>query len=150
VKGINLQKIVMDFIGCEWTTSKELAESIAIKYPEDFKKPPFHGDVSALSMALGPSLYALANRGMIEHNGTQWPATKRWRKVQSKEKISVNVAAEALIKLHLAVDHAQAIRMLAARALREHEAEFEELIKQAQSISEESIKIGKRMLGLSK
>ena len=143
-----MQEYIMEIIGQDWITSRELAKIIARKYPEDFKKKPYRGDVAALSMALGPSLYALANRGKIEHDGTEWPAVKRWRRVQPKESISVDSAAEALTMLHWAKDKDQAIRMLAARTIREHKSEFEELIRKASRISEEGTKIGKKMLGL--
>lgn len=147
---MKLQERIMDIIANDWITSRELAKIIAQKYPEDFKKPPYSGDISALSMALGPSLYALANRGRIEHDGTKWPAPKRWRRVEPKEKISVHDVAEALTKLHLATDKDQAIRMLAARTIREHREEFGVLIEEVSKVSEEIMKIGKKMLGLEK
>ena len=146
---MSLQRCVMEIINSEWVTSRKLAEIIAKKHPEIFKAEPYNGDITALSMALGPVLYALARKGLVEHDGTEWPATKRWRRVLSKEHVSVNDVAEALIKLHLATDENQAVRMLAARTIREHESEFKELIKQAIKISEESMKIGKKLLGLS-
>jgi len=70
--------------------------------------------------------------------------------MQPKESISVDDAAEALIMLHLAKDKDQAIRMLAARTIRENKDAFEELIKHASRISEERMKIRKRLLGISK
>lgn len=147
---MNLQERVMEIITTDWITSRELAVIIAEKYPDDFKKEPYSGDVKALSMALGPSLYALANRGRIEHDGTEWPAIKHWRRVRPKESISVDDVAEALITLNLAKDKEQAIRMLAARAISGNEPEFEELVKEASRIREETKKIGERLLGLSK
>lgn len=147
---MDLQEHVMWIIDTNWTTSRELAVIIAQKYPEEFKKPPYSGVIPALSMALGPALYALSKQGRIEHDGTKWPATKRWRRVGPKEGISVDNAAEALMKLHSAADKNQAIRMLAARTIREHKDEFRVLIQDASRVSEESMKIRKRMLGIEK
>lgn len=138
----------MEVMPDEWVTSKELAKTIAKKYPEDFRKPPYRGDLSAFSMALGPSLYALANQGRIKHDGTKWPAIKRWRRVEPKEQISVDEVAEALTKLHLATDKNQGIRMLAARIVRERPEEFAELVREASKVSEESMKIGRKILGV--
>lgn len=146
---MNLQEPVMEIITTDWITSRELAKIIAEKYPEDFEGQPYSGDVTALSMALGPVLYALSNRGRIEHDGTEWPAIKRWRRVQPKEPISVDDVAEALILLHWAKDKEQAIRMLAARTIRDNKIEFEEMMKEASRIREESTKIGRKVLGLS-
>ena len=147
---MNVQKRIMEIITNDWITSRELAIIIAKKYPDDFKKEPYSGDTKALSMALGPSLYALANRGRIEHDGTEWPATKRWRRAQPKESISVDDVTEALIMLHLAKDKEQAIRMLAARTIRDNEVEFKELIEEASRITKEAKRIGERLLGFSK
>jgi len=143
-----LQKYVMEVIDSEWITSRKLAERIARKHPEVFKAKPYNGDITALSMALGPVLYALARRGLIEHDGAEWPKIKRWRRIVSKGHISVNEVAKALVNLHYAADENQAIRLLAARAVREHESEFRKLVKQASRLSEESAKIAKKMLGL--
>ena len=145
---MELQKRVMEIIGRNWTTSRKLAKIIAKKFPEEFKSGPYQRDITALSMALGPSLYALANRGLIEHDETQWPAIKHWRRVQQKEPISVDDAAQVLITLHFAKDKDQAIRMLAARTIREHKDEFKKLIDEASRINEESKKIGKKLLGI--
>ena len=146
---MKLQKFIKEVIGTEWTTSRDLAEIFAKKYPEELKKK-YHGKISALSMALGPSLYALGNLGLIENDGTEWPATKSWRRVRvhPREPISVDDVAKALIKLHLATDKAQAIRMLAARTIRENRAQFKEWIEEVSRINEESTKIGKKLLGL--
>ena len=145
---MNLQERVMEFITSEWVTSKELAKLIANKYREDFEKSPYSGDLSALSMALGPALYALARRNRIEHDGTEWPATKHWRRVEPKERTSVQDVAKALTQLNLAKDEEQAIRMLAARTIREHQDEFKILVQKALRLSQESMKIGKEILGL--
>lgn len=145
---MNLQKCVMEIISKEWIDSKDLAGIIAQKYPEEFKKKPYQGNISALSMALGPSLHALRNKGLIKDDGTEWPANKRWRRVESKELISVDDAAQALITVQYAKDKDQAIRMLAARTIREHKEEFEELIKEISRINEDNRRIGKKLLGI--
>ena len=147
---MNLQERIMEIITNDWITSRELAKIIAKKYPEDFQKQPYSGDISALSMALGPALYALSNRGFIKHDETKWPAIKRWKRVQWKLPVSVDDAAQALVLLHLAKDKNQGIRMLAARTIRENKDEFKQLVKEASRISEESMKLGKKMLGISK
>lgn len=147
-KVMELQKPVMEIITGDWTTSKALAKVIADNYPEEFKEAPYLGDLSTLSMALGPVLWALRNQGLIEDDGTKWPATKRWRRTIPKESISVDDVAEALVKLHHAKDKDQAIRMLAARTVRERRKEFKDLIDDASRISEEAMTIGKKMLGL--
>lgn len=145
---MNLQEQIMEIISTDWVTSRELAEVIAHKFPDDFKKQSYGGNIAALSMALGPVLYALANRGSIEHDGTKWPETKHWRRIEPKERISVHDVAEALIRLHLATDNDQATRMLAARTVREHESDFKILIQEASRVSTESLRIGKKILGL--
>jgi len=145
---MDLQKYIMEIIGPEWTTSRKLAEIIAERYPAEFKKAPYDGEVTRLSMALGPSLYALVRQGLIEHDGTKWPEIKSWKRVQAKGDLSPNDVAAALVALHLAKDVDQGIRMLAARAVKEHGPEFKELIKKVSEISDASMKIGKKLLGL--
>ena len=145
---MNLQKCIMEIIGPEWTTSRKLAEIIAERYPVEFKKTPYDGEVTRLSMALGPSLYALVRQGLIEHDGTKWPEVKNWKRVQAKGDLSPNDVAAALVALHLAKDIDQGIRMLAARAVKEHGPEFKELIGQVSEISDASMRIGKKLLGI--
>lgn len=145
---MNLQEEVMRLITSDWVTSKELAELIAEKNPEEFKKEPYLGDISNLSKALGPVLWALRNQGRIADDGTKYPGTKRWKRLESIDKISVGDAAKALVKLNLATDESQAIRMLASRTIRDHREEFERLVQDAFRVNEEALRIGRQMLGI--
>jgi hypothetical protein len=144
---MDLQKVVMEIMGSDWTTSRKLAKTIAEHYPEDFEKYPYNGQISNLSMALGPSLIALANQGLVEHDGTKWPGIKTWRRVISKTELSVDDVAAALVTIHLAKDVQQGIRMLAARTVREH-PELKNEIEKATKISDESSQIGRKILGI--
>lgn len=138
----------MEIIGPNWTTSRKLAETIAERYSKEFNKAPYNGEMTVLSMALGPSLYALFRQGLIEHDGTKWPDTKEWKRVQSEGYLSIDDVASALVALNQAKDVDQGIRMLAARAVREHQPEYKELLPQVSKISDEGMKITKKLLGL--
>ena len=68
---MNLQEEVLALIKDEWITGKELAEQIAVKNPEEFEKEPYLGNISTLTKALGPVLWALRNqKKMYRHR--QW------------------------------------------------------------------------------
>lgn len=138
----------MEIIGPDWTTSKKLAETIAERYSKEFNKAPYNGEITVLSMALGPSLYALSRQGLVQHDGTKWPDIKKWKRVQSEGYLSVDDVASALVALHEAKDVDQGIRMLAARAVKEHQIEYKELVPQVSKLSDEGMKIAKKLLGL--
>jgi hypothetical protein len=145
---MKLQKYIMEIIGPNWTTSKKLAEIIAERYPEEFNKAPYNGEITVLSMALGPSLYALFRQGVVKHDGVKWPDIKNWKRVQSEGYLSADDVASALVALHQAKDVDQGIRMLAARAVKDHQNEYKELLPQVSKISDEGMKIAKKLLGL--
>lgn len=146
---MNLRKYVLQILSTKWTTTDELAEVLSSEFPSEIMfERDYMGNKKSLSQALGPTLYGLKNAGLVEDDGTEWPATKHWKRVQPKEQISVDKAAEALIMLHWTKDKEQAIRMLAARTIREHPAEFKELIEKVTRIREESKRIGRKVLGL--
>jgi hypothetical protein len=148
VNELYLQDEVMKLIGDEWISGKELAEQIAEKNPEEFKKAPYLGDISKFTKALGPVLWALRNKKKIVDDGAKYPAAARWKRAEPGNSISVEEAARALVKVHLANDEKQAIRMLASRTIREHKPEFEEYIQAANRNNEEALKIGRKMLGI--
>jgi len=143
-----LQKCIMEIIGPDWTTSKKLAESISDRYNKEFNKAPYNGEITVLSMALGPSLHALCRQGLVKHDGAKWPEVKKWKRAQSEGSLSVDDVASALVSLHMAKDIDQGIRMLAARAVKEHQPQYKELLPQVSKLSEEGLRITKKLLGL--
>lgn len=146
---MNLQDEVMKFVKIDsWITGRELAEQIALKYPEDFRKKPYLGDISIFTKALGSVLTSLRKQKRIIDDSTPYPGAKRWKRAEADDNITVEDAARALVKLNLANDENQAVRMLASRTVRENTPEFEALIKDANRVSEEALRIGKQMLGI--
>lgn len=153
---MNLQEEVLKIVKNDvWLTGRTIAEQIALKFPEEFKTK-YGADISLFTRALGSVLNSLRNQKRIFDDGTPYPGTKKWKKVESElevksergECITVEDVARALVKLGLANDEAQGVRMLASRTVREHSSEYESLTEKANKISDEASKIGRQMLGL--
>lgn len=145
---LNLKKYILEILSTEWTTTNELAEIMSVKFPNEimFEKD-YRADKKALSQALGPTLWALKNNRFVEHDGTKWPGKKRWRKIQKKERISLDAVIESLTLLNYAQNESQALRILAIRAIRENPKDYEKLVEEAKKIEEAKKRLLKIAIG---
>lgn len=148
---LNLRKYVLEILSTEWTTTDELAEMLSVKFPSEimFEKD-YRGDKKALSQALGPTLWALKNNGLVGDDGTKWPGKKRWCKIQREERTSLNSVVESLIQLNYAQNENQALRILALRAIRENPDDYEKLVEEAKKIEETKKRLLKKAIGTRK
>jgi hypothetical protein len=145
---MDLKKYVLEVLSTEWTTTDQLAEMLSVKFPNEIMFEKDYGsNEKTLSKALGPTLYGLKNRGLVEDDLAKWPETKRWRRIEKEERTSLDVVIKALTLLGYAQNENQALRILALRAIRENVDDYKKIIEEAKKIEETKKKLLKTALG---
>lgn len=148
---MNLSKYVLEILPTEWTTTDELAEILSVKFPIEIGFEKDYFDKTTLSQALGPTLWALKNKGLVEDDGTKWPAKKRWKKVRSEEERPLlDLVIKSLMELNYAQNENQALRILALRAIRENPGDYKKIMEEAGNIEETRKRLLKIAIGTEK
>lgn len=148
VIALNLRKYVLEVLSTEWTTTEELAEILSANFSNGIMfKTDYRNDKRVLSSALGPTLYGLRNEGLVEHDGTAWPKTKRWRIIAKEEQTSLGTVVKSLMQMGYAQNENQALRILALRAIRENPDDYKQLVEEATKMEETKKRLVKIVIG---
>jgi len=146
---MDLKKYALEVLSTEFTSTNEIAEMLAAKFPNEIMFERDYGsDKKTLSQALGPTLHGLKNQGLVEDDGKKWPNVKKWRRIEKKEgSTTIDEVVHALILLGYGKNENQALRILAMRAIKDNPDDYETIVEEASKIEETKRKLLKTIIG---